>query len=213
MEHHDIPGSLPPGPLSEAAAGVDGDAEWAQYVAWLDREAAAGREPGNVVIHLAPQNIGFASASTKRADYLGSTQSVSAPVVTLDDYFRERSDLVPDVIKTDTEGFDGFVLEGAAQTLKHDQPTIFVEFLPRWLGECDYDPADLVSLLFDNYEHVFAIDEYCRRISRCTKESLLSFGPRGNFHNANLIATNRPEHLRIIESHHPQPQLCGRVTN
>lgn len=45
MEHHDIRGPLPSGPLpSECAADVD--AEWAEYVAWLDREAAAGREPG-----------------------------------------------------------------------------------------------------------------------------------------------------------------------
>lgn len=176
-------------------------------------EAAAGREPGEVVIHLAPENIGFASASTQRADYLGSTQSVSAPVMALDDYFREHPSLVPDIVKTDTEGFDGFVLEGAAETIKRDHPTVFVEFLPRWLAECDYDPSDLVALLFNNYEHVFAVDEYCGRISRCTREALLSFGPRGNFHCANLIASARPDHLRIIESLNPHPQLCSRVTN
>jgi hypothetical protein len=33
-----LPGLLP-------GCAVDADAEWAQYVAWLDREAAAGREP------------------------------------------------------------------------------------------------------------------------------------------------------------------------
>ena len=32
------PGLLP-------GCAVDADTEWAQYVAWLDREAAAGREP------------------------------------------------------------------------------------------------------------------------------------------------------------------------
>jgi Domain of unknown function (DUF222) len=39
-----------PGPLPDADGGPqdvagDGDVEWAQYVAWLDREAAAGRNP------------------------------------------------------------------------------------------------------------------------------------------------------------------------
>ncbi len=32
-----------PGPRPDATAGWD--AEWAEYVAWLDREAAVGREP------------------------------------------------------------------------------------------------------------------------------------------------------------------------
>jgi Domain of unknown function (DUF222) len=46
-DNHGIPR---PGPLPPAAAGLpaaagDEDAEWAQYTAWLDREAADGREP------------------------------------------------------------------------------------------------------------------------------------------------------------------------
>jgi len=40
MDNH---GSSRPGPLPKVAA--DPDTEWAEYVAWLDREAAAGREP------------------------------------------------------------------------------------------------------------------------------------------------------------------------
>ena len=39
-------GSPGPGPLPDiASVAGDGDVEWAEYVAWLDREAAAGREP------------------------------------------------------------------------------------------------------------------------------------------------------------------------
>jgi hypothetical protein len=46
-DNHGIPR---PGPLPGTAIGLpdaagDEDAEWAQYTAWLDREAAAGREP------------------------------------------------------------------------------------------------------------------------------------------------------------------------
>ena len=43
MDYLDNLGSPGPGPLPGGAA--DADAEWAQYTAWLDREAAAGREP------------------------------------------------------------------------------------------------------------------------------------------------------------------------
>ena len=43
MDYLDNPGSPGPGPLPGGVA--DADAEWAQYTAWLDREAAAGREP------------------------------------------------------------------------------------------------------------------------------------------------------------------------
>jgi FkbM family methyltransferase len=75
--------------------------------------AAAGQAPGELVIHLVPDNIALASASRTRATNLHSTESVSAPVVTLDSYFEARPDLQPDIIKTDTEGYDGYVLRGA----------------------------------------------------------------------------------------------------
>jgi hypothetical protein len=44
MENHDTSGLPRSGLPPEVAA--DGDVEWAQYAAWLDREAVAGREPG-----------------------------------------------------------------------------------------------------------------------------------------------------------------------
>jgi FkbM family methyltransferase len=173
--------------------------------------AAAGLEPGELSIHVIPENIGFASASTKRAADLGSTESVSVPVVTLDQYLEQRGGDAPDIIKTDTEGYDGFVLQGALATIKATQPTIFVEYLPRWLTECDFKPAELVDLIFDNYTNVFAIDEYCGRLSRITKDDLVGFGDAGNFHCANLIATSRPDHLGIIESLNPADRICSRV--
>src|SRR5512146_2014302 len=43
MGNSDTDGPLHPGPRPGAAD--DGDMEWAEYVAWLDREAAAGRDP------------------------------------------------------------------------------------------------------------------------------------------------------------------------
>jgi hypothetical protein len=48
MDHPDSLVSPRPGPLPDAVCGngqAAADVEWAQYTAWLDREAAAGREP------------------------------------------------------------------------------------------------------------------------------------------------------------------------
>jgi hypothetical protein len=48
MNNRDAHGSPRPGRLPDSAGGgdpQDADTEWAQYVAWLDREAAAGRDP------------------------------------------------------------------------------------------------------------------------------------------------------------------------
>lgn len=172
--------------------------------------AAAGQAPGELVIHLVPDNIALASASRTRATNLHSTESVSAPVVALDSYFEARPDLQPDIIKTDTEGYDGYVLQGALATIKLAQPTLFIEYLPRWLIECDFDPAKVLDIVFDHYPHVFAVDEYCRRIARCTKADLMRFGAAGNFHCANLVATSRPEHLEIIESLGVADRICSR---
>ena len=35
-----------------------------------------------------------------------------------------------DVIKIDVEGYDGYVLKGAMETIKSHRPTIFVEYAP-----------------------------------------------------------------------------------
>ncbi len=172
--------------------------------------AAAGQASGELVIHLVPDNIALASASATRASNMRSTESVSVPVVTLDSYLAVRPDRLPDIIKTDTEGYDGYVLQGALSTIKLAEPTLFIEYLPRWLLECDFDPTKVLDMVFDHYPHVFAIDEYCRRVARCTKADLMRFGSAGNFHCANLVATSRPEHLAIIESLGVADRICSR---
>jgi FkbM family methyltransferase len=172
--------------------------------------AAGGQALGEVTIHLVPNNAALASASTTRAAKMRSTESVTVPVTTLDSYFDQQPDLLPDIIKVDTEGYDGYVLMGAATTMKRADPTLFVEYLPRWLRECGFDPAELLGMIFGQYGHVFAIDEYCHRIARCTEADLLRYADVGNFHCCNLLATNRPDHVAVIESLGIADRMCQR---
>lgn len=55
------------GPLPGTAD--DGDAEWAEYVAWLDRESAAGRAPGPEI--WAPDDAGPWDPQPEKTDFTG----------------------------------------------------------------------------------------------------------------------------------------------
>lgn len=56
-----------------------------------------------------------------------SGQPIQLPIERGDDYVRERNIPLPDVIKIDTEGFDGLVLAGLTDTIKVSRPAIILE--------------------------------------------------------------------------------------
>ena len=164
-------------------------------------EQAVGETSGKIDIYLDEGSIGTHSASSKNAH--NSTASVSVPVVTLDDYAQEKLHDHPiDLLKVDVEGYEGAVLRGARQILRDDKPTLFIEFVPDHLANCDFSPDEFLDIIFDVYDNVFLIDEPRATFKPCSKSDLLSTSRRG-YKNANLIAASKsqqPAHHYVIES-------------
>ena len=110
---------------------VDGDDEFTAYLRHnlghrhdvLVAHALVSRQP-ELVPGLIRTHAGTASAQ-------GSAQVIAR---TLDDVLHD-ADCVPDVIKVDTDGFDGAVLAGAARTLSAHTPDVVFEWHPRLLVE------------------------------------------------------------------------------
>ena len=94
------------------------------------------------------------------------------------------------------------MLRGAAETLKRDKPTLFVEFVPFHLTNCNFSPADFIDILFSTYDNVFVSDEPRATFRRCSKKDLLD--EKNTHKNANLIAVSsamHAEHLAAIEAY------------
>ena len=71
-------------------------------------------------------NTDGTSGSIRAMPHLTTVQA--APVTTLDEALRGRDRLT--FLKTDTDGHDMEVLHGAEETLRRDQPVLFLEFCP-----------------------------------------------------------------------------------
>lgn len=155
--------------------------------------AAVGETNGSVTIYLA-EGIGHHSVAAENA--LGWSRSASVPVVSLDSYLADRAIGKPDLIKIDAEGYDGFVLRGARDTLKQAQPTLLIEYSPSGLQNCGFSTDEFLKIIFSNYRHVFVIHEleirpYVRQeiVNLHTREGLV----------INILAVNNNDHLRIAQ--------------
>ena len=75
--------------------------------------------------------------------------------VRLDEYFKGHERRI-DVLKTDTQGAEGLILEGMTGLLagRTDGPTIFMEFWPHGLKGMGTDAAALLKML-QSYDYKF----------------------------------------------------------
>jgi FkbM family methyltransferase len=163
-------------------------------------DQAVGESTGELKIFLAAGSIGQHSPSPKNA--LGSQTAVSVPMVTLDAYAAENLNGPIDLLKVDVEGYDGYVLRGAARMIEYDKPTLFVELVPSNLKNCNFPLTDFLDIIFSSYDNVFIADELGAVLERRTKKDLL--GRKGICKNANLIAVSsvkHAEHLSVVEAY------------
>jgi FkbM family methyltransferase len=164
-------------------------------------EQAVGQASGEIQLYLLEGSTCKHSSSAKNA--LNSTTSITVPAVSLDDYVQQKlGDRPIELLKVDVEGYEGAVLRGAHRTLHEDKPTLFIEFVPDNLANCNFAPDEFLDLIFTVYDNVFLVDEPRATFKLCSKHDLLRYSTR-RVANANLIATsrsNQPVHHQVIES-------------
>lgn len=160
---------------------------------------AVGKEPGELTIHLSRHNVGNHSAA--KGNVSDSVESTQVPRVSLDTYFADdaRRDSSIDILKIDVEGYDGFVLEGAQEIIGRWKPTLFVEFIPKLMWNCGYDPSRCIGMLFQSYPTCYVIDEISDVVIEVKQDSIADFIKR--ISNANLIFVSDLAHKALIEAH------------
>jgi len=117
----------------------------------LERKALSNRA-GTVKLFLAEWNRGDHRIYQPKGE---SRRSVDVEAVRLDEYFKGQARGI-DVLKTDTQGADGLILEGMTGLLegRTDGPTIFMEFWPHAFRELGTDPGELLKML-QSYHYRF----------------------------------------------------------
>src|SRR5262249_37565915 len=88
---------------------------------------ALSNKSGKITLHLDSHNLGNHSMleGEERPD------SIDAKAITLDEYLRDYSGKIA-LIKIDTQGAEGYILDGMRETLrKHPEMGIFMELTPR----------------------------------------------------------------------------------
>ena len=117
----------------------------------LERKALSNRK-GILKLFIADQNKGDHRIYQPEGE---SRPSVDVEAVRLDEYFKDHKGEI-DVLKTDTQGADGLILEGMTGLIegRTDGPTIFMEFWPHGLKGMGTDAGDLLERL-QSYNYKF----------------------------------------------------------
>jgi FkbM family methyltransferase len=117
----------------------------------LERKALSNRK-GTLKLYLADKNKGDHRIYQPEGE---SRPSVDVEAVRLDEYFKGHQRKI-NVIKSDTQGAEGLILEGMTGLLegRTDGPTIFMEFWPHGLKGMGTDAAALLKML-QSYDYKF----------------------------------------------------------
>jgi FkbM family methyltransferase len=162
-------------------------------------QTALGEQDGTVTIHLDDQ-IGKHSISKSNTNG-GDGRNLQVSMRSLDSYCQQTAIGRADLIKIDVEGYDGFVLHGAKNMLDEFKPTVFVEFNPRALRNCGFDPKQLIETMCASHEEVFIVDEKRCTVHRSAQADLLALESRkvDAACYTNLIGASNREHISAIE--------------
>jgi FkbM family methyltransferase len=152
---------------------------------------AVGNKEGYLELFISEGNSAIHSASSKHS---GGNVSEKVKMITIDQYCRDNN-LKPDLLKIDVEGYDGFVLEGAAVTMSKYKPTLFIEYDPEALENCGYKPKQMLETLFDIYNNAYVFDEKRGVIKSANKQDTLRAPV---YSNMNLLFCEKNAHIKHI---------------
>lgn len=148
---------------------------------------ALGAAPGTLDLYLDDGNAGGHSLIGSAVRIPG--RHVQTQVHRLDDLLADRSAPV-DLMKLDTQGAEGFILQGAQRILAEDRPSLLVEYWPEMLVKTGFDPAGFLRQFVElGYRIDALIDGQRRQIS--PEDALRLAGERQTYLDL-LVAPGTP---------------------
>lgn len=115
---------------------------------------ALSDKPGTLELHIGATNKGHNSLLASTA----TDATVKVPAVTLDDYLSDIPGAVR-LVKIDTEGAEGFILRGMAETFrKNPHMAVLMEYHPRLIRALGFDPPTVIRNLYALGYEVTAVE-------------------------------------------------------
>ena len=146
-------------------------------------QKALSNQPGSIKLYLDDENKG----AHKIYEFGGNHDFVEVEAVRLDDYLKEL-EVDVDLIKIDTEGAEGVILEGMRETLgRNEDVRLVVEFFPKLLAAFGYSAKDVLagiqSLGFEFHD----VEKPTGEIVPITAAELLAAHPADRFSYTNIF--------------------------
>jgi FkbM family methyltransferase len=113
-------------------------------------QRALGSREGRATIFTPDDDLGQASLRRHSAgswSHATTVRQEEAVVTSLDAFVEETGVAAVDFVKVDIEGSERSFLDGAAHTLRHFRPMIYIELNPSWLTDFDESPATIADRL------------------------------------------------------------------
>ena len=135
----------------------------------LEQKALSNAE-GTVELFIATEHLGL----HRIYDLGDDRESVSVDAVPLDSYLEGLDESSVNVIKIDTEGAEGVILEGMTQTVEDNRGLkVFLEYDPHNLRQAGYDPSELFRRSQNQGFEFHAISEGQERVFPVSTEAAL----------------------------------------
>ncbi|MGL4551064.1 MAG: FkbM family methyltransferase [Gemmataceae bacterium] len=122
-------------------------------------EVALSNAAGSFKLYLEKANLGMHSLVLEH----GGKHFIEVPTVRLDDHWKGKGEIK--LVKIDTEGAEGMILDGMRETLKAQKGMeLVVEFAPERLVKSGYDPDKVLQDLYALGYKASLIDEPGRKV-------------------------------------------------
>ncbi|WP_137284653.1 FkbM family methyltransferase [Halorussus salinisoli] len=140
-------------------------------------------------VSFTPHQSGNLSTNTVQEDRGGRTNGLKVPSLTLDKYC-SKTEIAPDVLKIDVEGFERQVLEGGANILEKSPPrALFLELHPNLVDNFGIAPREILSLLNEFGYTCYRFADHRSHVHPADSLSLISTPP--NIENNCMLYCSR----------------------
>lgn len=153
-------------------------------------EKAVSNKNGNVKIFIDRKNLG--NHSLAKHNVPDMVDFIEVETITIDSFFQSDKIVTENIlIKMDTQGAEGLVIEGAHDLLlNNNNIKILLEFWPKGLRNMDTNPLELLNKLEDYYGfNIRLIDDETKSLKYINKNDVIEFcdDPEGAVDQLNLL--------------------------
>jgi len=152
-------------------------------------QKAISYKNGKVKIFIDEKNLGNHSLAENNIVDKSKSEFFEVETITLDSFIKTFKEYIDGniVIKIDTQGAEGLVLEGAQNLLVMNDLKILMEFWPNGLKNMGTDPLELLNKL-EKYGFKFKLlDEKSRSLKNLDKIEIINICDDGDEDQVNLL--------------------------